>query len=139
MNNFGPIVIVENDEDDRFVLQDAMADIKIENELIFFENGQKAFDFLAATSLRPFMIISDINIPGMTGIELRNKLYGNPMLRGVPYIFYTTQSLWGAANDILMQSVQGYFIKPGSIKELHETLRIIIAYWRRCSSHNSIL
>jgi CheY-like chemotaxis protein len=138
MNNFGPIVIVENDEDDRFVLQNAMVDIQIENELIFFANGQKAYDFLTVTPVRPFIIISDINMPGMTGIELRDKLHENRVLRAIPYLFYTTESQRGRANELLMESAQGYFVKPVSITELHQTLRIIVAYWRRCSSPNSI-
>ena len=74
MNKNGPVVIIEDDQDDQLILKNVFEKLNYPNELIFFDNGQKALDFLTNTEILPFIILSDINLPLLNGLELRNKI-----------------------------------------------------------------
>ena len=77
-----PMVIVEDDMDDCEILKQTLHEIGVDNTLRCFRNGAVALDYLKKTKETPFIIISDINMPEMDGIELRkyiieDKILGN--------------------------------------------------------------
>lgn len=63
MNKNGPVVIIEDDDDDQYLFQQAFRKLNYINEIIFFGNGQDALEFLTTTTMLPFLILSDINMP----------------------------------------------------------------------------
>lgn len=90
MNKNGPIIIIEDDLDDQEVLTDVFKELNYSNELIFFADGQKALEYLTLTEVEPFIIFSDINLPKLNGMELREKVHENEDLRlkSIPYLFF---------------------------------------------------
>lgn len=70
----GPIVIIEDDPDDQEIYADALNAIGIPNEIRFFGGAQQALDYLNTTEEQPFIILSDINLPGMSGLELKKYI-----------------------------------------------------------------
>ena len=137
----GPIIIVEDDLDDRFNLKQALLEAEVLNELIFFSNGPDALDYLKSTKERPFLIICDINLPKQNGIEFKNDIDSDPYLRGlaIPFIFYTTYVSQNAVNEAYKNlNVQGFFQKNDSFKELKDGIRIIIDYWKICKQSSPL-
>jgi CheY-like chemotaxis protein len=65
MSKQGPIMIIEDDRDDQYILTEVFSLLKIKNQLKFFENGNKALDYLNTTTDSPFIILSDVNLPGI--------------------------------------------------------------------------
>jgi CheY-like chemotaxis protein len=131
----GPIVIVEDDADDRNTLKDALREAEVWNELVFFDNAQDAYQYLTTTTQQPFIILCDVNLPRQNGIEFKHELDNNPELRArpVPFIFYTTYVTQYAVNEAYKNlTVQGFFQKNNTYKELKDVIRIIIDYWRIC-------
>jgi CheY-like chemotaxis protein len=131
----GPIIIVEDDADDRNTLREALKEAEVWNELIFFDNAPDAYDFLCHTSQQPFIILCDVNLPRQNGIEFKRELDNNPEMRArpVPFIFYTTYVTQYAVNEAYKNlTVQGFFQKNNTYKELKDVIRIIIDYWRIC-------
>lgn len=141
MNKEGCIVIIEDDEDDQLLLKNVFEELNYPNEIIFFSNGQLALDFLTNGDKNPFLILSDINLPKLNGIELRIKLKVNAdlHLKCIPYLFFTTAANHQAVIDAYSTSVQGFFTKPGSYLELLEQIKIIMEYWKHCSAPNYYL
>src|SRR5215217_940413 len=88
----GPIVIIEDDMDDQETLREAIKDAGVFNQLIFFDNGPDAFQYLKTTSQQPFLILSDVNLPKQNGIEFKAQIDSDRELRekSIPFIFYTT-------------------------------------------------
>ena len=70
MNKNGPVVIIEDDQDDQELLKEVFKALQYKNAIVFFEDGEAALDFLNKTEVIPFLILSDINMPGMSGLEL---------------------------------------------------------------------
>ena len=132
MNKKGPIVVIEDDEDDRHILDMVFKELNYKNELNFFDDGHKAIAYLQREDVMPFLVISDINLPKLNGFELRDLIYTDDTLRkkSFPFIFLTTSSNRQMIKEAYDNSVQGFFIKPDSVENLKENLRAIIEYWR---------
>jgi CheY-like chemotaxis protein len=139
MNKNGPVIIIEDDEDDKDILEEVFKKLGYPNKILFFQNGQSALEFLYESAEMPFLILSDINLPKLDGFALRQKIKTDAELeiKCIPYLFFTTASNQKAVIEAYSMSVQGFFIKPGNITEIEETISAIMEYWKRCSSPNN--
>jgi len=134
MNKGGPIIVIEDDMDDQEVLSEIFTNLGYKNEICFFADGNDALEFINMTDIQPFLILSDINMPKINGFELRNKVFTNEKLhtKCIPYLFFSTSATKKAVIDAYALSVQGFFIKSGTIKGLENTIRKIVEYWKEC-------
>ncbi len=134
----GPIVIVEDDEDDQMIFGEVIADMNIPNEVKFFSSGNSALNYLINTNDSPFLIISDINLPGMDGRELRRLIFENEYLRkkSIPFVYVTTATTREQVAIAYEMMVQGFFIKPNTIEGIRSLLNGIITYWNICLHPN---
>ncbi len=139
MNKNGPIIILEDDADDQEMLKEVFQKLDYPNEVIFFLNGEEALEFLNKADTLPFIILSDINLPKLNGFELRAKLKTDAELelKCIPYLFFSTASNQRTVIDAYSLSVQGFFVKQTSMKELEKTISVIMEYWTRCEAPNS--
>ena len=140
MNKVGPIVIIEDDGDDQEILDEIFKKLAYKNPVIYFSDSEEALQFLIDTKIKPFLILCDINMPKLTGFELRQKVHTNEdlNLKCIPYLFFTTTSAQKAIVDAYSQSVQGFFIKANSTDKLESTIKKIIEYWQECEAPNFI-
>jgi len=140
MNRKGPIIIIEDDLDDQEILHDVFISLNYQNEILFFSDGEAALNFLTETSVDPFIIFSDINMPKLDGMQLRERIHQNESLRlrSIPYLFFSTTAEQKHVIDAYSRSIQGFFIKPNSYDDLKETIRTIIEYWLKCVAPNYI-
>lgn len=140
MNKIGPIVVIEDDVDDQEILDEIFNNLNYKNPVIYFTDSEEALQFLIDTKIKPFLILSDINMPKLTGFELRQKVHTNEdlNLKCIPYLFFTTTSAQKAIVDAYSQSVQGFFIKANSSDKLESTIKKIIEYWQECEAPNFI-
>ena len=141
MTKDGPIIIVEDDPDDRDMLNQIFIQIGLRNEIVFFENGDLAFEYLNSINSKPFIIISDVNLPKMNGFELKKLIRTNePLsLKCIPFLFLTTGTNGNDVIDAYVMSAQGFFQKPNKISELEDLLRIIVQYWQKCIAPNQFI
>ena len=140
MNKTGPIIIIEDDLDDQDILTDILKELSYKNKVIFFGDSLKALDYLTNTHIEPFLVLSDINMPKLNGIELRAKVHNNEDLRlkSIPYLFFSTSAEQRHVIDAYSRSIQGFFIKPTNYEKLKNTVRKIVEYWQECESPNYI-
>jgi CheY-like chemotaxis protein len=140
MNKKGPIIIIEDDEDDQTVLTEVFKKLDYKNEIVFFSDPEEALKALNTIEVEPFIVLSDINMPKLNGLELRERVHDNEDLRVkcIPYLFFTTSAQQEHVVDAYSKSVQGFFIKPGSFDKLEQMIRRIVEYWQDCVSPNYI-
>lgn len=138
MNKNGPIVIIEDDPEDQEIFTEVFRDLKCPNEIKFFMDGVAALDFLTTTSKQPFLILSDINLPRLDGVKLREKIHNNEQLKlkCIPYLFFTTAADQQIVINAYSKSIQGFFTKPSTYKELVRVIGNILEYWKDCHSPN---
>lgn len=139
MNKNGPIIIIEDDADDQELFGEVFQKLGYENKLVFFSDGEKALEYLNRVDTIPFLIISDINLPKLNGLDLRLKLKTDAelMIKCIPYLFFSTALSQKAVIEAYSMSVQGFFVKPATISELQETISAIMEYWKRCAAPNN--
>jgi len=134
MAKLGPIIIAEDDLDDQEILRDILRELHVQNELKFFDNGQKVMDYLLQTIDHPFMILSDVNLLGMNGHDLKARINAHPELskRTIPFIFLTTSVEPNILRRSYEMKAQGYFQKGDSMDQMLNMMNIIIQYWTLC-------
>jgi DNA-binding NtrC family response regulator len=140
MNKSGPFIIIEDDLDDQEILIDIFNELQYSNEIIFFGDSYKALEYLVNTEVEPFIVLSDINLPKLNGMELREKVINNEDLRmkSIPYLFFSTSAEQKHVIDAYSRSIQGFFIKPSDYDKLKSTIRKIVEYWQECESPHYI-
>ena len=138
MNKSGQIVVIEDDVDDRECLISIFKSLDFENEIVYFENGEAALEYLIAVESKPFLIISDINMPRLNGMELKERIQNNEDLRlkCIPYLLFTTSANQQHVIDAYSKSVQGFFVKPNDIGQFKSIVKKIVEYWQECESPN---
>lgn len=135
----GPIILVEDDVDDQEFVIDALQALRVENEVLVFDNGKKALDYLLSTQRPTFLIISDVNVPVMNGIQLKEEIQKNDTLRdkSIPFIFLTTTAERKAVKEAFLLSAQGFFVKENTYEGIQKQLGLIINYWRSSTNPNN--
>jgi len=136
----GPIVLIEDDEDDKMIIEDVLEELSVTNKLLWFDKAKDAFQYLLTTDEQPFIILSDVNLPGRTGVELKSQIDSNNELRrkSIPFIFYSTTIDQETVNTVYIEmTVQGYFQKKHQYHQVKDTIKLIIDYWKLCQHPNS--
>ena len=130
----GPILYVDDDEDNQFLFGQAVKELAIPNKIHFFLSGQTALDYLRTTDETPLLILSDLNMPGMNGTELYQEINADAHLKGkaIPFIFYTTEASPTQIKELYKQTVQGFYIKPLEFTDLKRQIMLIVSYWQAC-------
>ena len=106
---------------------------------MYFADGQTALQYLYQVDERPFIIISDINLPQLNGLELRRKVQTDAelSLKCIPYVYFTTAINHQVVIDAYSTSAQGFFVKPGEFEEIKSTIKVMIDYWKKCAAPNN--
>jgi CheY-like chemotaxis protein len=138
VNNDGPVMVIEDDHDDQYLLSEVFKKLGYANEVLYFFDGQEALDYLKATDITPFVILSDINMPRLDGFALRDKIQIDAALqvRCIPYLFFSTAVSQEMVINAYSLSAQGFFIKQNTMAELEKTIAVIMEYWKRCAAPN---
>lgn len=135
----GPLIIVEDDPDDQEIFKEIFENLKISNPILFFNDGLKALTYLQSTTEQPFLIICDINLPKMNGLEFRLEINKDLRLRkkSIPFVFFSTNAGRDTVQKAYDLTVQGYFTKNSTLEELQDTFGMIIKYWSHCKHPNN--
>ena len=130
MKNMRPILLVEDDRVDAMTLKRALKDLKVTNELVHKLNGEEALNYLQdEANEKPCVIILDLNMPKMNGMEFLKIAKADEILRRLPVVVLTTsKDEWDRFQSFDL-SVAGYIIKPADYKRFLEAIRTIHLYW----------
>ncbi|HEX2535736.1 MAG TPA: response regulator [Chitinophagaceae bacterium] len=140
MARSGPIVLVDDDEDDRDFIIDVLKELDIPNPVLYFNDCAPALRYLKETQDSPFLIISDVNLPKQTGLEFKRSIDTDPQLRqkSIPFVFLSTSVRQQDVNEAYSQmTTQGFFQKKAKLEELKKVIRIIFDYWEHCFHPNT--
>lgn len=130
MNGNKPILLVEDDDVDIMTIQRALRDVKVANSLEVTHNGEEALDYLRNPHKnRPCVILLDINMPRMNGIEFLRERAAASALRSIPVVVLTSSREEQDMVQSFSLGVAGYMIKPVDYLKFVETIRVIDLYW----------
>ncbi len=125
-----PILLVEDDQVDVMTVKRALNDIRVTNPLVNPENGEEALKYLRdPESKKPCIILLDLNMPIMNGIEFLQVVKHDAALRRIPVVVLTTSEEQQDKVNSFDLGVAGYMAKPVDYRQFVEVMRTIDAYW----------
>ena len=131
------ILIADDDDDDRLMTREAFEEVRILNEIFFVKDGVELIDYLFRKgkfespdhSPRPGLILLDLNMPRMDGLEALNIIKKDHYLRSIPVTIFTTSK---AEEDIVRSynlGVNCFITKPVTYTGLVEVVRQLNSFW----------
>lgn len=125
-----PILLVEDDQVDAMTVKRALKELHVTNPLTHVENGEEALDHLRnPASERPCIILLDLNMPRMGGIEFLQVIKHDEVLRVIPVVVLTTSEEQQDKVESFSLGVAGYMAKPVDYHQFVEVMRSINTYW----------
>jgi len=128
--NHKPILLVEDDQVDVMTVKRALKEIKVTNPIVNLENGEEALKYLRdPDNAKPCIILLDLNMPIMNGIEFLQVAKNDAQLKRIPVIVLTTSEEQQDKIGSFDLGVAGYMAKPVDYRQFVEVMRTIDAYW----------
>ena len=130
MRNSKSILLVEDDNVDAMTVKRAFKDLKVLNPLVITTNGEEALQYLRNESNEtPCVVLLDLNMPKMNGIEFLKVVKADETLRKIPVVVLTTSKEESDIVESFNLGVAGYIVKPVDYKRFVEAIRAIDLYW----------
>jgi CheY-like chemotaxis protein len=130
MRTTKPILLVEDDKVDAMTIKRALQEINVTNVLKIVGNGEEALDFLRDDdNEKPAIILLDLNMPKMNGIEFLTIIKKDEDLKRIPAIVLTTSRDEQDRIDSFNLGIAGYMIKPVDYLQFVEVMKTIHIYW----------
>ncbi|WP_223808917.1 response regulator [Rufibacter hautae] len=127
------ILLVEDDEVDIMNVQRAFKKNNITNPLHIAHNGLEALEMLKEGAIpMPPIIILDINMPKMNGIEFLQELRKDPALNRISVFVMTTSNEDSDKINAYNLNVAGYILKPLSFEKFLTSVATLNRYWKLC-------
>jgi CheY-like chemotaxis protein len=125
-----PILLVEDDRVDVMTIQRALAEINVVNPVVNAEHGEAALAYLRTPgNARPCIILLDLNMPIMNGIEFLQEAKQDPDLRSIPVVVLTTSEEQPDKLRSFEWGVAGYLAKPVDYRNFVDMMRSVDMYW----------
>lgn len=125
-----PILLIEDDDLDAITVERSLRDLGITNHLIRLNNGEQAIDYLRRGDSRPpCLILLDLNMPKMNGIEFLKVVKADEILRMIPVVVLTTSHEQRDIVESFELGVAGYMVKSADYAEAAQIIRMIDKYW----------
>ena len=130
MQKLKPILLVEDDSVDAMTVKRAMRDLQVNHSVIHSVNGEEAMKYLTSPDTeKPFVILLDLNMPKMSGIEFLKVMKTHSELKTIPVIVLTTSKERRDVLDSFELGASGYMVKPVDYSKFVEILSRIMIYW----------
>lgn len=124
------ILLVEDDAVDAMTVRRAFKDLRITNSLHHAKNGEEALTWLRSPKTElPCLILLDLNMPRMNGIEFLYEAKADECLRKIPVVVLTTSEEEQDKTQSFNLGVAGYMLKPVDYNQFIEVVRTIDMYW----------
>ena len=130
MRSLKPILLVEDDTVDAMTVKRALNDIHVINTLIRVTEGEQALEYLRdSANAEPCVILLDLNMPRMNGIEFIKIVKADDKLKCIPVVVLTTSKADQDRFECFNCSAAGYIVKPVDYKGFVEAMRVLNLYW----------
>ncbi len=128
------ILLVEDNEGDILLTLEAFKEIKIKNSIAVVKDGVEAIEFLKkqgqyADSIVPHLILLDINMPKLSGIEVLDYIKKDEKLRKIPVVMLTTSSSESDITACYDKSANCFITKPLDFGNFLNVIEAIESFW----------
>lgn len=130
------ILLVEDNVNDRDLALAALEQNDLANDVVWVEDGQKALDYLyrqgafsGRTDEQPIVVLLDIKMPKVDGIEVLERVKNDPKLRKLPIVMLTSSNEELDVAKSYDLGVNAYVVKPVVFTEFVRTIHDLSQFW----------
>ncbi|HEX5127669.1 MAG TPA: response regulator [Rhodocyclaceae bacterium] len=130
------ILLVDDNPSDRELALDALRQYNLANEVVSLRDGAEALDYLyrsgefaGRTDADPAVILLDLKMPKVDGLEVLRKIKSDPALKVIPIVMMTSSREEQDLVRSYQLGVNAYVVKPVSFHEFIEAIRVLGAFW----------
>ena len=123
------ILLAEDNGEDAEMTIRALKRSNLANRLHWVKDGAEALDYLSGTAQLPKLVLLDIKMPKVDGIEVLRRLKDNPATRGIPVVVMTSSNEERDVVESYRLGVNSYIVKPVQFDDFMETVAKIGLYW----------
>jgi response regulator RpfG family c-di-GMP phosphodiesterase len=136
----GKIILIDDNSLEEELMLECVTKGHWHAEVKYFDNAEDALKYLRVTNDIIFLIICDMNMPRMSGLDLKKVIDADKSLRSkvIPFIFATTTATNAEIKEAYEYGIQGYFEKPMDLDKICEMIEIIFNYWLLCLHPNKM-
>jgi CheY-like chemotaxis protein len=133
------ILLIEDNPDHVELIIKALRNNNVLNEVHVVTSGEVAMDFLSqrgeyANAARPGLILLDIKLPGMDGIEFLRRIKADPKLKPIPVVVLTTSAGEKEIVESYRCGANSYIVKPVDFEQFVKVIKELKLYWMVVSS-----
>jgi CheY-like chemotaxis protein len=130
MQNSKPILLVEDDSVDVMTVERALKDLEVASKLVPAGDGEEALTYLRGHgNTKPSVILLDLNMPKMNGIEFLKIVKADHGLKRIPVIVLTTSNSEQDIAKSFELGAAGYMVKSVDYKRFMQIIETIDSYW----------
>ncbi len=124
------VLLIEDDTVDAMAIKRAIDQTGELDELIHVVNGEEGLAYLRCQDNEtPFLIMLDLNMPRMNGLEFLETVKEDQILRRIPVVVLTTSTKACDIDGTFSHSVAGYMVKPIDYDKLVQIIQTVSTYW----------
>jgi len=127
-----PVLYVEDEENDAFLLQMGFQRAGVEHPLKVVRDGQEAIDYLSQTRTQhflPCLVLLDLNLPRMSGLEVLEWLRQRPPFRDLPVVIFTSSEHQSDRTRARELGADDYVVKPSQVHRVTELVQKLNERW----------
>lgn len=136
MVNLRKILLVEDNPNDIELTIEAISQFKLANRLVILTDGVQAMDYLHYRGEYknrevedPAVILLDIKMPRMDGIEVLQEVKNDPQLKVIPVVMLTSSREEPDLKKCYELGVNAYIVKPVNFKDFYESVKTVGVFW----------
>ncbi|SMD36003.1 Response regulator receiver domain-containing protein [Reichenbachiella faecimaris] len=130
MKNELPILLVEDDKVDQMTVKRILKQLNADNPITIKQNGLEALEYLNdPANDKPGLILLDLNMPKMNGIEFLKEVKKKLPLKLIPIVVMTTSREEQDRLDSFGHSAAGYMVKPVQYRHFLQVMETVYNYW----------
>lgn len=132
MNKLRPILLVDDNEMDVELTKRAFQHAKLTNPIVVARDGEEALAWIPrweAGEPTPVVILLDINMPKIDGLEVVRVLKAHPVLRVIPVVMLTSSSVSPDVKTSYLSGANSYIVKPVDFDKFTQVAAQIQLYW----------
>jgi CheY-like chemotaxis protein len=128
------ILLVEDNEGDIVLAKEALKEARIKNRITVVTDGEKALQYLFRENgfqdaVHPDLILLDVNLPKVNGMEVLEKIKSDPALKVIPVVMLTTSTSERDVMHAYRNYVNCYINKPIDLEEFIRVIKTIESFW----------
>jgi CheY-like chemotaxis protein len=133
-------LVAEDDENDAFILKRALEEAGATCPIHFCSNGAEARSYLCGEGAYddrkrfalPWLVITDLKMPKVDGLDLLRWVRGQPEYRMIPTIVLSASGQFPDIQEAYRLGANSYMVKPSGYRNLVEMMKLLLGYWHAC-------